>query len=410
MGGRSAAQAVVKWFVAGDPLRGLATLGIIVVHAGSAALNATGYGVRFSGEAGRIDAYGNVVGSLQVSGTFGVWVFFVLSGYLISRPFVRATIDGRPRPSIVRFARKRALRILPAYWTVLTLVLLFTVWLTASAKISTGRIAELYVFVVNGNNPVTSWTAHMWTLEAEAMFYVALPVIAVLGALALHRLPTPRARALAIVLPCVVWILLAAPLHVEDALGVEWLTVFRFFAAGIALAAIEPFAHPRVTGQRRWATVATALFVGAAVGLLVLPPLRYVVGGALDSGLGGALLGIGCDLAVTAVVAAALLRQWADGGCWPLVDNSFTRWLGTRSYSFYLVHYALVFELSLLIARAGWGYKVTLALLLPAVLVASGALAEVLYRTVERPFLSLKTRNVDTAPEPAVAAARPAGG
>ena len=34
----------MKWFVAGDPLRGLATLGIVAVHAGSAALNATGAG------------------------------------------------------------------------------------------------------------------------------------------------------------------------------------------------------------------------------------------------------------------------------------------------------------------------------------------------------------------------------
>ena len=114
----------MKWFVAGDPLRGLATLGIVAVHAGSAALNATGAGVRYAGEGGRIEAYGEVAGSLQVSGAFGVWVFFVLSGYLIGRPFVRSAIEGGPRPSIAQFARKRTLRILPAYWTVLTLSLI----------------------------------------------------------------------------------------------------------------------------------------------------------------------------------------------------------------------------------------------------------------------------------------------
>ena len=102
--------------------------------------------------------------------------------------------------------------------------------------------------------------------------------------------------------------------------------------------------------------------------------------------------GIGCDLAVTSVVGAALLRQWTGAECWSLVNNRFTRWLGTRSYSFYLVHYALVFELSVLIARAGHGYKVTLALLFPATLIASGVLAELLYRTVERPFVSFKSR------------------
>ena len=400
----------MKWFVAGDPLRGLATLGIVAVHAGSAALNATGAGVRYAGEGGRIEAYGEVAGSLQVSGAFGVWVFFVLSGYLIGRPFVRSAIEGGPRPSIAQFARKRTLRILPAYWTVLTIVIVFMVCLTTSAEISSARAVGLYALVINGDNPLSAWTAHMWTLEAEAMFYVALPVMALLCAPLLRRLPTPGARGLAIGVPCVAWTC-ATPFGFGEAMGVEWLTVFRFFAAGIALAAIEPFALPRVAGHNRWSGTATYLFAGAVVCLLVLPPLRYLVGGSLAGGVGGGLLDLACDIAVASVVGGALLRQWAGGACWRAVDNGFTRWLGTRSYSFYLVHYALVFELSLLIAKAGWGYKVTLAVLLPAVISASGVLAEVLYQTVERPFLSLKTRSADAdAPEPAVIGARPAEG
>ena len=96
MGDWLAAQVVVKWFVAGDPLRGLATVSIVGVHAGSAALNATGYGVVFAGDPGRLAAYGDLAGSLQVSGAFSVWIFFVLSGYLVGRPFVHAVIEGRP--------------------------------------------------------------------------------------------------------------------------------------------------------------------------------------------------------------------------------------------------------------------------------------------------------------------------
>ena len=391
MGDWLAAQVVVKWFVAGDPLRGLATVSIVGVHAGSAALNATGYGVVFAGDPGRLAAYGDLAGSLQVSGAFSVWIFFVLSGYLVGRPFVHAVIEGRPRPSIARFARKRALRILPPYWTVLTLVVLFTVAVTASAQISTGRLAALYAFVVHGDNPLWAWTAHMWTLEAEAIFYVTLPCVVLAGTPLLRRLPSRRARAIAICIPFVAWTL-ATAVHVEEAIGVDWLRVFRFFAGGMALAAIELFAVPRVRNRDGWKTAATVLFTAAFVCLLVLPPLRYLVGGTFDGGVGDALLVIGCDLAVTSVVGAALLRQWTGAECWSLVNNRFTRWLGTRSYSFYLVHYALVFELSVLIARAGHGYKVTLALLFPATLIASGVLAELLYRTVERPFVSFKSR------------------
>src|SRR5882724_6110621 len=46
----------------------------------------------------------------------GVTLFFVLSGFLLYRPFING------RPSIGRYFRNRALRILPAYWAVLIAV------------------------------------------------------------------------------------------------------------------------------------------------------------------------------------------------------------------------------------------------------------------------------------------------
>jgi peptidoglycan/LPS O-acetylase OafA/YrhL len=49
----------------------------------------------------------------------GVTLFFVLSGFLLWRPFARAVIDARDLPSLRRYARNRLLRILPAYWAVL---------------------------------------------------------------------------------------------------------------------------------------------------------------------------------------------------------------------------------------------------------------------------------------------------
>ena len=50
----------------------------------------------------------------------GVAVFFVISGFVLYRPFVAARLDGRPLPLVGRFAGRRALRIVPAYWLALT--------------------------------------------------------------------------------------------------------------------------------------------------------------------------------------------------------------------------------------------------------------------------------------------------
>ena len=51
----------------------------------------------------------------------GVTLFFVLSGFLLWRPFASAVVSGRELPSLRRYARNRVLRILPAYWAVLAL-------------------------------------------------------------------------------------------------------------------------------------------------------------------------------------------------------------------------------------------------------------------------------------------------
>ena len=50
--------------------------------------------------------------------------FFVLSGYLIARPFLRSFVLGTRRPSVRRFARNRVLRIVPIFYVIAALVLL----------------------------------------------------------------------------------------------------------------------------------------------------------------------------------------------------------------------------------------------------------------------------------------------
>ena len=45
----------------------------------------------------------------------GVGVFFVLSGFLIYRPFCEANVAGMPVPDLARYLVRRVLRIYPAY-------------------------------------------------------------------------------------------------------------------------------------------------------------------------------------------------------------------------------------------------------------------------------------------------------
>lgn len=119
----------------------------------------------------------------QATGSFwyvlatGVQLFFTLSGFLLFRPYVLALLTGKPLPSSIRFYKKRALRILPAYWVALTILLVFNwriakgpVWLNAlSHALFIHDLFPRYNRDLNGP---------FWTLAVEAQFYLLLPWIA----------------------------------------------------------------------------------------------------------------------------------------------------------------------------------------------------------------------------------------
>src|SRR3954464_13646605 len=69
----------------------------------------------------------------------GVTIFFVISGFLIYRPWVRARLRGEPSPLVRVYAWRRFLRIVPGYWVALTLVAL-TVGVAGISSLGGGAI------------------------------------------------------------------------------------------------------------------------------------------------------------------------------------------------------------------------------------------------------------------------------
>ncbi len=106
-------------FIGGDPLRALAALSVLVYHA------TVGVVLPFDASVDLNKHFG-VVGDVVQGFDLGIYIFFVLSGYLVGRPFIAALRDGRTVPSLGRYFRNRLLRIVPAFWfaAALTLILL----------------------------------------------------------------------------------------------------------------------------------------------------------------------------------------------------------------------------------------------------------------------------------------------
>lgn len=143
-----------------DGLRALAALTILIYHAAFL----SGY-VQF----GRLGPWAS---NLNV----GVTIFFVISGFLIYRPYVRAQLAGTKGPALTRFYRRRLLRIVPAYWVALTLLSLYPG--------STDTFADwpkFYFFLqVYTPSPPNEGLFQAWSLCVEMSFYLLLPFYAMM--------------------------------------------------------------------------------------------------------------------------------------------------------------------------------------------------------------------------------------
>ncbi len=149
------------------------------------------------------------VGLAGFSGGFiGVDVFFVISGFLITRNLV-AESEGRGRPALLRFWARRVRRLVPALGLMLVVVLglalvvlPFVEWQTVASQ---ARAAALYVsnlaFARQSTdyfapNIETSLFLHTWSLGVEEQFYLLWPVLVLAVCMLGRGRPGPRRAAL----------------------------------------------------------------------------------------------------------------------------------------------------------------------------------------------------------------------
>ncbi len=315
------------------------------------------------------------VGVLK-GGWLGVDLFFVLSGYLISRLlFVEYTVKGRI--DLRRFWGRRARRLLPALLCVIVAV--------AIAERVRGRLlgpAGGRWDIVGALTYTSNWLRlrggagywsrfgppslleHFWSLAIEEQFYVVWP-LAMLGIVRLRR-GVSTLVLLAFTIVTGGWSLLLFH-RTLDASRVYMGTDSRAVAllAGATIASLAEW-------RRSWLRAFRALAPVGLVGLLVA--MARMQGTRLVTYRGGLLA---CTLATTVLIAGvATVRS-------PFARHLSTqplRWLGSRSYGIYLWHWPILVGFGV----AGHAHKPPLRIVV-GVLV-SLAVAELSYRVVEMPI------------------------
>ena len=112
-------------------------------------------------------------------GTAGVWVFFVLSGFLITRILAEARGRNRHRTkhfrsSLSRFYVRRTARIFPVYYAFLAVVTVAGLWGLVEVG-SPARQLSNWFYLSNIYIGLNGWETrlgHLWSLAVEEQFYL----------------------------------------------------------------------------------------------------------------------------------------------------------------------------------------------------------------------------------------------
>ena len=360
-------------YAALDGLRGIAALTVFAIHVWIYQLPNT---VEL-----RRDSWEKM---LLFEGRVAFVMFFVLSGFLLYRAFVRAGL-GRSAPVAVgSYLVRRAVRIAPAYY----LAIAGTLALLAAAGDVPGRRlvegADLPLFLVFGQNyspdTLLKLNAATWTLTVEVAFYLMLPVIG-LAALRLGRSPRRQALLLGgLVLAGLAWNYLDFRAGWGPVASHTAISFLPYFTCGMLVALLVEV-H-RAAGRPPFGQVASAALVAGAAVLLVANGLWHVNGD--HASLQMEVFADSAAAAAFAAIIASLVLGTGLGARW--LGTPPLAWMGEIAYGFYLWH------IPLLVLARGTGIFPPGILLGLAVLPLAIAFGAASWYLVERPMMARAAR------------------
>jgi peptidoglycan/LPS O-acetylase OafA/YrhL len=121
---------------------------------------------------------GILVTAFALAGSYGVTLFFLLSGFLLFMPYVQSLLFDTPWPSIRRYYLRRIFRIWPGYYVSLILLIL----ITHREYLQPDHWSRLLLFLTflmdSAYSTYQSIDGPLWTLAVEWQFYVLLPILA----------------------------------------------------------------------------------------------------------------------------------------------------------------------------------------------------------------------------------------
>jgi peptidoglycan/LPS O-acetylase OafA/YrhL len=329
--------------------------------------------------------FGLHAASQRLPGGFvGVDIFFTLSAFLITTLVLQETVSRRGRYGFRAFYWRRAVRLGPALvvWLVLvagpTSVLLGEKGqiLKSSVLVLTYVTNLSFISGLGVFSGLGGAYGHGWSLAVEEQFYLVWPLVLVL--MSRRWRPVSRRRLLVLALPVTILVQLVMGAAITPSQD-------YFLPTGHLLPLLAGClaADLRTYGAPEWITrlsarsaptilVGIALF-GCVLGYNVVPRGDLLVPVTTLAGLGTAL-----------VILHVCARS--DSPVSRLLSSRPLRWVGQRSYGYYLYSLTILQGVPLVFPGIQIRYAASLTLVVSTVLVAAS------YRWVELPMLRHKHR------------------
>lgn len=313
-------------------------------------------------------------------GWLGVLLFFVLSGYLLATQLIHRDLNLK---KVSRFWLRRGLRIYPAFWLQLLVLLVVARVFTIMPQLTDGGAIVRHVFLWINLPP--SMTIPMnsvwWTLPVELGFYLVLPFLVLLS----KRLGWLKVFAGAVLITLlwrygVMWFFKGDNYSTQQAILDSIPGALSTFCAGVALAYF--IATRGIPGRnQRYLLLMISMALFAAMAAWLYANLDTYWTGHWMLGIWNPIMG----LLISALMFALMLPLKGFG--W-LASKPMV-WLGNISFGIYLWHYPLLMLLQRTILN-DWQSPLLSVLALFITLAATLLLASLSYYLVEKPVMQKK--------------------
>lgn len=255
---------------------------------------------------------------LHSIGNYGVKVFFVISGFLITLLLIQEK-NKTGFINLKHFYIRRTLRLFPAFYFYILCIALAEYF--GLITLLPGDLLHATTYTMNYHHERSWWLNHTWSLAVEEQFYLIWPSLICLAGML-------RAKKIAIIAILIIPIIRCIMWYEFDASPSAMTRQFEAVADALATGCLLAYLHQGGIKLPKWCN--SWLFIFVPISMIALPSTFYIIDNGLFYTVGQSYINL------TSAIIILRYMSVKEGLSFKLLNSPPAIWLGGMSYSLYL--------------------------------------------------------------------------